>query len=214
MNLKDLMSGIGVVIDDAFRETTIGQHDAGAGANRIFQIVEQIEKEWCLPFYKTDTMPSRDMWPGLLRAASFVLLDWRLWPTGAPQLERAGIDMNLEFIGTAKDHFVPVFIFTDENPEDVVDKLPEEIYNPETPEKSFIFLRRKADLVTDDALSFNDIEEWVRRNASVYALKTWERQFHVAKEELFRTYLKIESWIDLSYSCRDGQADRRAMGTN
>ena len=35
-----------------------------------------------------------------------------------------------------------------------------------------------------------------------------------ADERLARTYLKIESWIDLSYSCRDGQADRRAMGTN
>ncbi len=188
MNLKDLMSGIGVVIDDAF-DRTDGRNDL------IFRIVEQIEHEWHLPFYKTGTMPSESTWPGLLQAASFVLLDWELWPTGAAALEQDGIERNIRFLDQAKDYFVPAFILTNENPADVADRLPDTVYNPEAPEKNFIFLRRKADLMADDALQFNAIEEWVRRNASVYALKTWEREFHVAKKELFGSmYARSPDW--------------------
>ena len=188
MNLKDLMSGIGVVIDDAF-DRTAGRNDL------IFRIVEQIEREWSLPIYKTGTMPPDSTWPSLLQAASFILLDWRLWQTGGAELERAGIEKNIQFLNEAKDYFVPAFILTNESPEDVVDRLPATVYNPGAPEKNFIFLRQKADLIADDALQFNAIEGWVQQNASVYALKTWEREFHAAKKELFGSmYARSADW--------------------
>ena len=56
----------------------------------------------------------RQRGPGLLEAASFILLDWRLWPAGADELERAGVASNIRFLEQAKDYFVPVFIFTNE----------------------------------------------------------------------------------------------------
>ena len=195
MNLRDLMSGIGVVIDDAFERPAGGQEDNEAFADPILQIVEQIEQEWSLRCLTVGRLPREETWPGLLEAASFVLLDWRLWPIGSDELERAGIASNIRFLEQAKDRLVPVFIFTNEAAEDVTEKLPESVYPAQSPEKSFVFVRRKAELMAGGALGFGDIEQWVRGNASVYALKTWDRAFRAARKELFGSmYTKSPDW--------------------
>ena len=195
MDLKDLMSGIGVVIDDAFDERRLVPDDEAGNTDPIFEIVRQIEQQWNLPFLTASSMPPEDKWPGLLQAASFILLDWRLWPAGAAELERAGIERNIRFLNEAKDYFVPVFIFTNENAEDVTNRLPEPVYPEESPEKSFVFVRNKTRLLPDGALAFRNIEQWVRGNASVYALKTWDRAFLAAKKELFASmYARSVDW--------------------
>ena len=195
MDLKDLMSGIGVVIDDAFDERRLIPDGEAGNTDPIFEIVKQIKQQWNLPFLTASSMPSEDTWPGMLQAASFILLDWRLWPTGAAELERDGIERHIRFLDQAKDYFVPVFIFTNENAEDVTNRLPEPVYPEESPEKSFVFVRNKAGLLRGGALDFGDIEQWVRRNASVYALKTWDRAFHAAKKELFASmYARSVDW--------------------
>lgn len=195
MNLADLMSGIGVVIDDAFENAAANSDDNSGDTDPIFRIVEQIEREWSLPFYTARSMPSDGTWSGLLQAASFILLDWRLWPGGASHLERAGIEKNVQFLHAAKDYFVPVFIFTNESAEDVTSRLPDAIYREESPEKSFVFVRNKASLLSGGALDFGDIERWVRNNASVYALKTWDRVFRGARKELFGSmYARSPDW--------------------
>lgn len=195
MNLADLMSGIGVVIDDAFENAAANSEDNSGDTDPIFRIVEQIEREWSLPFYTASSMPSDGTWSGLLQAASFILLDWRLWPGGASHLERAGIEKNVQFLHAAKDYFVPVFIFTNESPDDVASTLPAAIYQEESPEKSFVFIRNKASLLSGGALDFGDIERWVRNNASVYALKTWDRVFRDARKELFGAmYARSPDW--------------------
>ena len=195
MKLKDLMSGIGVVIDDAFDEAGAERDAENGSADPIFRIVEQIEQEWNLPLYIASSMPSEETWPGLLQSASFILLDWRLWPGGASQLEQVGIEKNLRFLNEAKDCFVPVFIFTNESAEDVTNRLPAAVYPQESPEKSFVFVRNKASLLSDGSLDFRDIEQWIRRNASVYALKTWDRVFRAARKELFGSmYARSPDW--------------------
>ena len=195
MNLADLMSGIGVVIDDAFENAAAIRDDNSGDADPIFRIVRQIEREWSLPFYTASRMPSDETWPGLLQVASFILLDWRLWPGGASHLERAGIEKNVQFLNAAKDYFVPVFIFTNESAEDVTSRLPNAIYQEESPEKSFVFVRNKASLLSDGTLDFGDIERWVRNNASVYALKTWDRVLRDARKELFGAmYARSPDW--------------------
>ena len=194
MELADLMSGIAVVIDDAFGDTA-SDEDLGGDRDSIFEIVDRLGREWNLPFYTAPSMPAAETWPNLLRAASFVLLDWRLWRKGASQLEQAGIEENVRFLEQAKDYFVPVFIFTNESPEDVQFRLPPAIYREEEPEKNFVFIRRKAELLSGDALDLSAVEDWVRQNASVYALKTWEQAFHAAKSELFGSmYSRSPDW--------------------
>ena len=195
MDLKDLMSGIGVVIDDAFDERRLVPDDEAGNTDPIFEIVKQIEQQWNLPFLTASSMPSEDKWPGLLQAASFILLDWRLWPTGAAELERDGIERNIRFLNEAKDYFVPVFIFTNESAEDVTNSLPTAVYPAGSPEKNFVFVRNKTRLLTDGSLDFGDIEQWVLGNASVYALKTWDRAFLAAKKELFGSmYARRVDW--------------------
>ena len=189
MELKDLLSGIAVVIDDKIEE------DRGEDPDRILEIVNQLEQGRNLPFYKAIKIPPKDTWPNLLQAASFILLDWKLWPTAASQLERAGIEKNIEFIKQAKDYFVPVLIFTNEDPEDIKSELPHDVYQEETAEKSFVFVQQKKELLHGDELGLSAIEQWIKKNASVYALKTWERVFHVAKKDLFSSmYARSPDW--------------------
>ena len=195
MKLKDLMSGIGVVIDDKIGTADADHGDANAQVDLIREIVGQIEGEWELACYTTQEMPARQTWPSLLRSASFVLLDWKMWPSGASHLEQEGIKQNIQFLEAARDHFVPVLIFTNESEDDVVNALPDKIYSEESRQKNFLFVRNKASLLADGSVEFSEIEQWLRQNASVYALKVWESAFHAARKELFGSmYARSPDW--------------------
>ena len=207
MDLRDLLSGIAVVIDDAFLNDLSDQQDGKNETDAIFKIVKVIEQEWKLPFYRSSAIPPDQMWPNLLKAASFVLLDWKLWESGSSQLAEAGIKKNIEFLEQAKNYLVPVFIFTNESPDDVEDNLPPSIYESEPGGRNFIFIRQKNDLMFGDSLDFEPIEEWIRNNASVYALKTWERALHCAKLDLFGSmYKRSPDWPRVFWKayCVDG----------
>ena len=158
MELEELMSGIAVVIDDKI-EDTVGTDDGNDdNSDRIIEIVKRLERQWNVPFYQATAMPPDKTWPNLLQAASFVLLDWQLWPRGASQLEQAGVENNIRFLEQAKDYFVPVFIFTNAAPDDVASKLPRTVYQMDAPEKSFVFIRSKANLVAGESLDTGPIE--------------------------------------------------------
>ena len=191
MELKSLMSGIAVVIDDAIENAATDEDSKNEIRDPIVGIVKRIGQEWKLPFYTANKMPPKEIWPNLLQAASFILLDWRLWRGGAAELERAGIEENIQFLYEAKDHFVPVFIFTNESPEDIKNELPEAIYREGAP----VFIQAKSSLLSRDSLDFSALEEWISQNAAVYALKAWEQAFHAAKKELFSSmYAKTPDW--------------------
>ena len=195
MELKNLMSGIAVVIDDRLENGTTAYDLDDGNTDLIVKIVEQLEDKWNLPFYAVKRMPPEKTWPNLMQAASFILLDWRWWPIGASVLEQENVKINIRFLKQAKDYFVPVFIFTNENPDDVTSKLPESVYHEDSPEQNFVFVRRKADLVSSDSLDTSTIRDWIRQNASVYALKAWEQVFHAAKKELFSSmYVRSPDW--------------------
>lgn len=192
MELKKLMSGIAVVIDDAFDRTANGSGQDSQDGDLITQIVEHLEREWEIPFHQASKIPDEKTWGNLLQAASFILLDWKLWGGNASQAEESGIDENIRFLKKSRDYFVPVLILTNEAPEDVIDKLaPAEIYYPEAPERNFIFLQSKSKMTeTNGSFRFSEIECWIRKNASVYVLKTWEHAFYAAKKELFSSMYK------------------------
>ena len=195
MKLSELMAGIAVVIDDKIESAVAADDSKEDNSDLIIDIVRKLEQEWNVPFYQVSDMPPHKTWSNLLQAASFVVLDWELWPSGSSELERAGIENNIRFLKQAKDYFVPVFIFTNEAPEDVVSKLPEIVYQEDYPEKNFVFIRSKTSLVPGDSLDTSAIEEWITKNASVYALKTWGQAFHIAKRELFSSmYSRNADW--------------------
>ena len=186
METKELMSGIAVVIDDALDNGSVSTADSDTASDLIGQIVEWFEREWALPFVKKTSLPNKALWPNLLQAASFVLLDWRFWPRGARELERRTIQEVVEFLKCARKNLVPVFIFTNENPDDVRAELPPKAYDAEDG-RSFVFVIRKNELWSDDRVDVTVLDKWVHGNASVYALKTWERVLNGARTELFRS---------------------------
>ena len=183
IDLKDILSGIGVVVDDALGPDAVTSTDDDP--DRIIDIVNLFERDWGIPFYKTGKMPRDDAWANLLDAASFILLDWQLWPPGAPnELRRRGVRKNRRFLERAKAHSVPVFIFTNESPDAIKYEL-RQIYDDETLENGFVFIQRKSELLLDGTLDLNRVHGWVMGNASVYALAKWDQLFRTARRDLF-----------------------------
>ena len=184
MEFSDLLSGIAVVIDNKVNAPP-------RDGDRITEIVERFEQDFHLPVYKSDKMPKPETWPSLLQAASFVVLDWQLWPDiYAPELEEKGIEDNRQFVETARDYFVPVFIFTNLSPKTVKDELGD-LCNEGAP----VFVESKHNILESDERNMSAIEDWIKGNASVYVLKTWEHAFYAAKRELFSSmYKKSHHW--------------------
>lgn len=192
MDLKELMSGMAVVIDDALNPDVLGETDGGV--DDINDIVALFETEWRTPFYRASQMPPVEVWDNLLTSASFVLLDWKLWRGTARELEKHGIKQNLAFLARAKDYSVPVLIFTNEDPDDIAHKL-ERIYEGESLKRSFVFVQPKHELLANGSLNLDHVREWVRDNASVYVLKKWDQLFRTARRTLFRAmYTGSPDW--------------------
>ena len=189
MDLKDLMSGIAVVIDDALDQKSASKENRELPEDRISDIVNLFQQEWNIPFYRASTMPSDDIWANLLEFSSFVLLDWKLWPKGASNLEDYFVEKHLRFLQQAKACSVPVFIFTNEDTADIRYRL-EEIYQGEALKKSFVFIQRKDELLSNGSLNLDKVREWVMENASVYALKKWDQLFRAARRSLFSSMYK------------------------
>ena len=186
MDLKDLLCGIGVVIDDALGKD-------GDPDDLIVRIVERLERDWSLPCYKADRLPPQDQWTNLFRSAGFVLLDWKLWQGGASQLVEHGIAANVRFLRYAIRNFVPVFIFTNESSVDVADALPSDVYRANATESNIVFIHSKAELLSGASKDFASVHEVVSQNASVYTLKTWERLLFEARKSLFSDMYAISS---------------------
>ena len=190
VDVKSLMSGIAVVIDDALDPEKEDKTD------RIFQIVGKVEEELEIPFYTTHEIPSDAICRNLLQSASFILLDWRLWENGSSQLKKEGVRKNIEFLEKAKDFFVPVLIFSNEDPSDIINRLPQSLYelnDEHGEEKNFIFIKGKSELEEGNISDL--IEGWIRKNASVYTLKAWEQAFYESKRNLFNSmYEKSLDW--------------------
>lgn len=185
MDLRKLLSGIAVVIDDALDPFGASQGGKRGRGDLIVEIVERLEREWDIPFFKTPRLPPDSHWPGLLQSASFILLDWKLWPGGASELERHGIKANNRFLKEAKRHFVPVFVFTHESIDKVTGAVSDDIYREEEEDKSFVFIRSKTELLAGGSLNLEPLEKWMASSASVYALKTWDRLFFAARSSVF-----------------------------
>ena len=194
IDLKALMSGIAVVIDDALGSAPFASDEGDRTDDRIVDIVRLFKREWSTPFYQASEMPPDDTWANLLESASFVLLDWKLWLGGSSELEKHGIMANLRFLEQAKAYSVPVFIFTNEDPDNIEYEL-ERIYQDEPLKKRFVFVQRKSELLAEDSLNLDRLQSWVTENASVYALKKWDSLFRTARRKLFSSmYAGSPDW--------------------
>jgi hypothetical protein len=176
-----LFKGIAVVIDNG-----IGKEDA------IDQILASIKAGGGHAIGLTER-PATDYDLEHFSRVSFFIMDWNLANDGGEPLA-AGVRLpgglheamvadNIAFLKRlSKNRHAPVFIFTNEDPDDVIHELSTDPTLHKSVQESHILVRRKVD-VTDKL--YEVLEDWARNTPSVLTLKTWEKNYLRAANDLF-----------------------------
>ena len=172
-DIVQLFSGIGVVIDEAINV----KDDQPNGIQKIVQSIESKH----IPLLQFEDLPD-DEAISKLHSISFLILDWNL--SGVQPIPKATIDDNIVFLRKLKETcFIPLFIFSDEDPHTIEVVLSE---NGITTKNSSIFIKKKEDLDTVEKL-FGEIESWLKATPSIYVLKEWEKATREAKTKMLWT---------------------------
>ncbi|MGR0189039.1 hypothetical protein [Azospirillum aestuarii] len=180
--IPNLFKGVAVVIDNG-----IGNEDA------IDQILENIAKSGGHTI-QLRNIPDEKFDLEHFSNVAFFVMDWNLysdddgnpWPAGVTMPSAVKTDMvtrNIEFLKRlSKNRHAPVFIFTNENPEEVQEEIAKNQELARSEDESHILVKSKAD-VRDRV--YEVLESWASETPSVLTLKTWERNFVKAANDLF-----------------------------
>jgi hypothetical protein len=188
-----LFHGIAVVIDDEIQDPKAS----------VKEIQKAIEEAGCHVVPLTG-IPNEASVTNL-REVAFFVLDWKLY--GAALSEIAGgdpvqapagmVEENEESIvkflrDLRKVRLAPVFIFTDEPVANIIERLKKHnLYDATDP--SHILVMDKAEVLKTGL--FTVLTKWMGDAPSVYVLKTWERAYEKAKNQLFLDfYVKSTLW--------------------
>lgn len=181
--IDELFVGPAVVVDD-----TLGRDDC-----TMRPIIEQIEAQK-IPVHGESTLPPLEAikhW----RSFSLIVLDWELFPTaeGAGTLA-PGISLPdslhdengakvAEFVKALLDAlYAPIFIFSSQSIDTIMSELTTRLGMSEDQIRERIMIRSKSDM---SASLFEALTAWVSSRPSIYALKSWDFGYEVAKKELF-----------------------------
>ncbi|MBU4480570.1 hypothetical protein KKG48_03990 [Patescibacteria group bacterium] len=186
MDIKKLLSGIAIIIDDKIKEED--------SQDLILKIRDQLKKNYISVLEYEDLPDNTEICN--FKNISFILLDWQLFETPEPGMqidEPLFINNNIEFLKEIKKvGFTPVFIFSNQSPYSITRKLSDEgIYKEGS--NNYIFIKQKQDLFSDvdDNLLFAEIENWLKKTPSIYVLKEWEHSLNEAKRDLFWAFYNI-----------------------
>lgn len=160
----NLFKGVGVIIDNSFLNTENKE-------DRIWKIKSYFEKKG-FPLLIYSELPALEEMMRI-RGVSFILLDWNLsdMPIGLP-LPGATVNDNIIFIESIRKHcFAPIFIFTNEETDSVINILESKNLYKRDLNTNHIFVKNKSDLKSGRTL-FSEIAKWINRTPSVYILKT------------------------------------------
>ena len=196
MNIKEIINGIAVIIDDE-----VDKQDSG-----IYKIRENIIAN-NIPVATYSDVPSTETVKFLSQAA-FVILDWnfyqdddllddpteRLMLSGLKENKKAQV---IEFVkALLNEIFIPIFIFTTSPPELVMQSLKEEhVICDGNPDR--IFVKQKNDIKSDEEL-FDTMDEWLKTMPSVYVLKEWEKLANATKTKMFLEWYELSpNWVSV-----------------
>lgn len=183
----NLFKGVGVIIDNSFLNTENKE-------DRIWKIKSYFEKKG-FPLLIYSELPALEEMMRI-RGVSFILLDWNLsdMPIGLP-LPGATVDDNIIFIESIRKHcFAPIFIFTNEETDSVINILESKNLYKRDLNTNHIFVKNKSDLKSGRTL-FSEIAKWINRTPSVYILKTWENAIAKGISDIFYDLYNISpSW--------------------
>lgn len=186
---KSLFHGIAVLIDD----------EVEVKDSEISKLASQIELEHC-HVIKLEKIPDDDAKLDNLNEVAFFILDWNLRSTEIPPgvqipsfLGSTGQEMNIKFLEKIRDkRFAPVFIFTNENADDIKRILLERNLLKDD-SSDYIFVKSKKDVLNDGI--FTVLAEWIKSHPSAYVLKCWEKEYSKARNAFFvEFYGKSHLW--------------------
>jgi hypothetical protein len=176
-NVLDLFRGVGVIIDDALNPTNSNQTDI------IWKIKKSFESK-NIPILTYFRLPTNENVANF-HSISFLLLDWDLagLAEGIARPQTLADD-NIEFIVEFnKKCFAPIFIFSNENIDNIKQKLSYANLYDDT-KSNHIFVESKSNIKQARTL-FNKIKSWILSTPSMYVLKEWENSMYQAKHDLF-----------------------------
>lgn len=179
----ELNKGFAIIIDDHLKD------EDNDDINKIAKIISDKGIPYCGYNKLNDAMKCVSNF----QAINFVILDWRLMipedaATVSDQLIAANAKANITFLKELQKHFfAPVFIFSSESANDIVNELEQHgagLYDDKDISRNFIFIKSKVELVNGTSL-FDEINKWINGNPAVYTLKMWDHSFLQAKNSSF-----------------------------
>lgn len=192
MDIKKLFSGIAVIIDNEIEDPT----------STIYKIKTNLTRS-NIPTACFHSIPNESIIESF-GGASFVILDWNFYDLnkgemmiGSSELQKEYQREVIDFIKTIMEKlFIPVFIFSGVDIDEVKNSLMEEgFYDERKPGR--IFIRSKTDIGSEEEL-FQSIEEWVRQVPSVYVLKELEYNLRITKNRMFTEWYKYSpQWVNV-----------------
>lgn len=180
-----LFKGIGVIIDENI--------DNANSQDDILKIYKYFNRKQ-IPVLTFTSIPEDEVIQNF-RNANFIVLDWNLHNQNPiPQID---IDENIHFIEIVnRVCFVPIFIFTNEEPREIELTLQDRGLFDEDKSNN-IFVKSKSEIRSGRIL-FSQIAKWVRKTPSVYVMKQWEMNTHNATSKLFHDLNGISSnWTSI-----------------
>lgn len=191
MNIEELFSGIGMVIDDQVFNME--------SSDKIIRIVENIESKG-FPLVKYNEIPNVS--GANIAKFSFVLLDWELVSVSdedgnpiplASELEKSTRTSLLQFIkNILKDCYLPIFIFSNSEVEDIKNQLKK---NGIDVDNAPIFIKSKSDIISDGNVKVMEvISAWIDKMPSIYVLKVWDNAVEKAKIHTFQQLGNTKYW--------------------
>jgi len=192
----ELSRGVAFIIDDQ-----IGKEE------QIDKIIKKIHEKG-IPTSEFTNLDSAEKSLEHFMMANFIILDWKMFNIleednvgvipGAIARE-SKIQEVINLIKKIKTTcFAPVFIFTTESEDDINDQIIPKLRNEnlyfDEEERNFIRVKNKTEILRGNQL-FKHIDKWIQSTPSVYILKSWQKEFLKAQNEVFwELYNKSPSW--------------------
>ena len=201
MDVKKLFSGIAVIIDNEVDEKE----------TPIYKIRTTITNN-NIPVVAYNNIPPNETIESL-KNASFIILDWNFLDEpigeadealrgmiGASELKNQKQEELIDFIRLLLDElFVPVFIFSGVDINEVEDALAEKgLYDKGRPNR--IFVKSKTEVESEEQL-FQCIEDWLKKMPSIYAMKEWDKVFQTTRNGMFKEwYNYAPQWVSVIWN--------------
>lgn len=197
----ELLKGVAVVIDDEVNDSR----------SDIANLIKNIE-ERKIPCVKYSELPDNSVAESF-SDVPFIILDWKFGMADGVSVSQYQLDDNIHFIQhVRKNCFVPIFIFTNKDLDELKDEL--RSHNAaDLVEDSMIFLKNKNELI--DGKLFDEIEEWLKSTPSAYVIKKWALEYKKAKISMFNDlYSKSKNWPSVFWKGYDSDGTNPSVELN